>query len=102
MQSLDTIYSKMHPPLEGSVLSSFHPQTVPVELPREISRDVAHDLNNALMIIRGFTERLLMKNGEDSPLRADLQVIMNSAQRAEQVVRKASRKPTPPVGNQTP
>ena len=35
---------------------------------REMSRDVAHELNNVLTIVRGYTERLILKHSNDPDL----------------------------------
>ncbi len=58
---------------------------------REISLEVAHDLNNALTIINGYAERLLTKNANNPALRAELQMIFNHGRRAEEIVRQAVR-----------
>ncbi|MEA2113798.1 MAG: PAS domain S-box protein [Thermodesulfobacteriota bacterium] len=47
---------------------------------------VAHDLNNILSGIISYPELMMMKLPEDSPVRADLQKVMESGQRAAGVV----------------
>jgi len=92
MQSLENIYMKMAPELEPSTLSNLHPAPpAPAEGPREISREVAHELNNVLTIIRGYTERLLMKNADNPAFLPDLKLISENARRAEIVIRQAAR-----------
>jgi signal transduction histidine kinase len=92
MQSLENIYMKMAPELEASSLSNLHPApAAPAEGPREISREVAHELNNVLTIIRGYTERLLMKNADNPAFLPDLKLISENARRAEIVIRQAAR-----------
>jgi signal transduction histidine kinase len=92
MQSLDTIYLKMAPGLEPSTLSKLHPtEATPGEPPREISREVAHELNNVLTIIRGYAERLLLKHAENPAFLPDLKLICDNARRAEVVIRQAAR-----------
>ena len=92
MQSLDTIYLKMAPGLEPSTLSKLHPtEATSGEPPREISREVAHELNNVLTIIRGYTERLLLKNADNPAFLPDLKLISDNARRAELVIRQAAR-----------
>jgi signal transduction histidine kinase len=92
MQSLDSIYLKMAPGLESSTLSKLHPTEVtPAEGAREISREVAHELNNVLTIIRGYTERLLVKNADNPAFLPDLKLISENARRAEIVIRQAAR-----------
>ncbi len=92
MQSLDNIYLKMVSGLEPANLSQLHPPApASAEGEREISREVAHELNNVLTIIRGYTERLLMKNSENASLAPDLKLICESARRAELIIRHAAR-----------
>jgi nitrogen-specific signal transduction histidine kinase len=92
MQSLDTIYLKLYPTLESPAMASLpSAQPAPVEPPREISREVAHELNNVLTIVRGYTERLLVKHADNAALRTDLQLICDNARRAENVIRQAAR-----------
>jgi signal transduction histidine kinase len=93
MSSLDNIYQKMAPSLEPAALAQLHPAPPP-DQPRQIGREVAHELNNILTIIQGYADRLLMKHGENPALRPDLQLISDNARRAVSVVRQAApRKP---------
>ena len=62
---------------------------------RQISRDVAHELNNVLTIVRGYADRLLLKHGENPALRPELQLISDNARRAANVVRTASQQKPP-------
>lgn len=97
MSSLDNIYQKMVPALESSALAQLHhepPQ--PPEQPNHIGREVAHELNNILTIIQGYTERMILKHGDNPALRPDLQLISDNARRAVSVIRKA-RKPSAPA-----
>jgi len=57
----------------------------------QIGGDVAHELNNIITIIRGYTERIISKHGENAALRPDLQLLADNARRAERVVREASQ-----------
>lgn len=92
MQSLDNIYLKMYPTLESSALATLHHNDPPPAEPqREISREVAHELNNVLTIVRGYAERLLTKHADNAALRTDLQLICDNARRAENVIRHAAR-----------
>jgi signal transduction histidine kinase len=86
ISSLENIYQKMTSAGEAGALP---PQRDSV--PREqIGGDVAHELNNIITIIRGYTERMLLKHGDNPVLRPDLQLISDNARRAEKVVRAAS------------
>lgn len=59
---------------------------------KQIGREVAHDLNNILTIIRGYADRMLIKHGDNPTLRPDLQIITENVKRAESLIRHA----TPP------
>ncbi len=48
---------------------------------------VAHDYNNALSVIIGFTELAMDEVGATGPLRADLDEILNAAKRAADITR---------------
>ena len=60
---------------------------------RHVSRLVAHELNNLLTIIQGYSERLLLKNGGDPATEAHLKLIVEASRRAAGIVRAA----TPPA-----
>ena len=90
MSTLDNIYQKMVPTLEPATLAQLHHDQPTAEPPRQISREVAHELNNILTIVQGYAERLLMKHGNNPALRPELQLISDNARRAVSVVRQAS------------
>lgn len=92
MSSLENIYMKMTPTLEPAALASLHQDVPQPEPQKQIGREVAHELNNILTIIRGYTDRVIIKQGQNTALRPDLQLIAENVRRAEQVVRRA----TPP------
>jgi signal transduction histidine kinase len=72
-----------------------HHELPPPEPSRQISREVAHELNNVLTIIQGYAERMLLKHGDNPALRPELQLISDNARRAVSVVRQAApRNPT--------
>jgi hypothetical protein len=58
---------------------------------------VAHELNNILTIVQGYTERLLLRHGTDPALVPHLKLISEASRRAAAVIRKA----TPPNANDT-
>ena len=62
---------------------------------RSISRDVAHELNNILTIVRGYADRLMFKHADNAALRPELKLISDNARRAANVIRDASQ-PKPP------
>jgi signal transduction histidine kinase len=90
MSSLDNIYQKMVPTLEPAALAQLHQQSPNPEPERKIAREVAHELNNVLTIIQGYADRMLLKHGDNSALRPDLQLISDNARRAVNVVRQAN------------
>ena len=77
------------PALESAPLLQIHdePSAPP---PAKIERELAHALNNILMLIQGHSDRLIMRHGQDSALRPDLQLISESARRAAYLIRVAS------------
>ena len=96
MSSLDNYQIKMPPLPESSPLACY--PVVPTDADRLIGREVAHELNNILTIILGFSERVMMKHGENPALRRDLQVILDNTKRATSVVRRARpRSPSDPT-----
>ena len=86
ISSLESIYQKMTP--NGAAAAPPHHDVIARD---QIGGDVAHELNNIITIIRGYTERMLMKHGEDPTLRPDLQLVCDNARRAERTVRLASQ-----------
>ena len=98
MSSLENIYLKMSPTLESGALSNLHPEAANPDAQKQVGREVAHELNNVLTIVRGYADRLIMKHGENPALRPELQLISDNARRAERVIRAASQpKPALPV-----
>ena len=83
---------KMTPTLEPAALASLHPEGPHPDHQKQVGREVAHELNNILTIIRGYTDRIIIKHGQNPALRPDLQLISENVRRAEQVIRRA----TPP------
>lgn len=90
MSSFDNIYIKMTPNLEPEALASLHTESSGPESEKVIGRQVAHELNNILTILRGYAERMMIKHGENPSLRPDLQLINENVRRAERVVRQST------------
>jgi len=89
MSSLENIYSKLSSNLEPTAFASLHPEPH-ADSPRQVGREVAHELNNIFTIIRGYTDRMVIKHGENPALRHDLQLILENIKRAEAVVRQST------------
>jgi hypothetical protein len=85
--SLDPIYKKMASSPE-SVGAGYAPE-VKFDPVRQISPVVAHELNNLLTIIQGYTDRLLLKHGDNPALQAHLKLISEASRRAATLVRSA-------------
>lgn len=88
---------KMSPTLEPAVLAQLHQQHPDLDTQRLIGREVAHELNNILTIIRGYSDRMLIKHGGNPAMRPELQLISENVKRAETVIRSAVRLNTPPA-----
>lgn len=54
----------------------------------EMAAGIAHELNNPLTTVSGFTELVLEGLSDDSPVRADLGLVLREAQRARGVIRR--------------
>ena len=54
----------------------------------EMAAGIAHELNNPLTTVAGFAELLLDEIPPDAPFRADVEMVMQEAQRARGVVRR--------------
>ena len=83
----------MTPALETAASAHMYHEPLP-EPAQQISREVAHELNNILTIIQGYAERMILKHGENPALRPELQMIFQNAKRATSVVRQASPRKT--------
>ncbi len=54
----------------------------------EMAAGIAHELNNPLTTVTGFTELILDETSSDAPHRADIELILKEARRARDVVRR--------------
>ena len=97
MSSLENIYLKMSPTMEPATLAHLHHDASHANGQRLIGRDVAHELNNILTIIRGYADRMLLKHGDHPVMRQELQLIAENAKRAETVIRNSARANAGPV-----
>lgn len=54
----------------------------------EMAAGIAHELNNPLTTVTGFTELVLEELPQDAPSRSDLEMVLREARRARDVVRR--------------
>jgi signal transduction histidine kinase len=54
----------------------------------EMAAGIAHELNNPLTTVTGFTELMIEEMPSESPIRTDLDLVLQEAQRARSVVRR--------------
>jgi signal transduction histidine kinase len=54
----------------------------------EMAAGIAHELNNPLTTVTGFTELILDETSPEAPHRADIELILKEARRARDVVRR--------------
>jgi nitrogen-specific signal transduction histidine kinase len=66
-----------------------HAHEAKIDPARHISPVVAHELNNILTIIQGYTGRLLLKHGDNPALESHLKLISEASHRAAILVRSA-------------
>ena len=98
--SLDSIYKKLAPSLETG--GAGHGQDARLDSARHISPGVAHELNNILTIIKGYADRLRLKNADNPALEPHLKLIAEAAWRAAAIVRDATPKETSPPAQPQP
>jgi hypothetical protein len=92
MSSYESIYKKMEPSPEQGGTANPHEPAEKFDPTRHISPFIAHELNNILTIVQGYSERLLIRHGADPALQQHLKLISEASKRAAAIVREA----TPP------
>jgi His Kinase A (phospho-acceptor) domain len=60
---------------------------------KHVSPGIAHELNNILAIVQGYTDRLLMKYTDNSALQSELKLVCEAARRAAAIIREATPRP---------
>ncbi len=84
------IYQKRVPVAEPATPAPLHHEPAFQEPSRQISRELAHDLNNILTIIQGYADRMILKHGDNPALHTDLRIISENARRAVLAIRQAT------------
>ncbi len=84
----------MMPTVKSASATGVAPDSNPTAPVRQMSREVAHELNNILCIIQGYAERMQLKHCNNPALCPDLQVICDNARRAALVVQNAATRQT--------
>src|SRR5690242_7681220 len=97
MSSLENIYMKMSPTLAAADLANLPHQSPAPDAQKHIGREVAHEMNNILTIIRGYADRMMIKHGENQALRSELALITENAKRLESVIRHSTWPRTRPA-----
>jgi len=87
MSSIENIYKKMAESAAGA--GALNDNAHKFDSTQHIPPTVAHELNNILAIIRGYTDRLLFKHSQDPALEPHLKLISDAAKRAGIIVREA-------------
>lgn len=88
--SYDSLYMKMAAPERGGA-GDLHESVQRFDPARHISPAVAHELNNILTVVQGFSDCLLLQHGEDAELQPQLKRISEASRRATAIVREAVR-----------
>ena len=60
---------------------------------KHVSPGIAHELNNILAIVQGYTDRLLVKCADNEALLSDLKLVCDAARRAAIIIRDATPPP---------
>jgi signal transduction histidine kinase len=89
VSSYNSIYKKMASSLEQGGAQLMQPPNK-TDSDRQIPREIAHDLNNILTIIQGYSDRLLLRNAKDMALAPHLKIISEASKRATAIIRDAT------------
>jgi hypothetical protein len=87
----DSLYGKMAAAPERGGAGDLHESVQGFGPARHISPAVAHELNNILTVVQGFSDCLLLQHGEDAELQPQLKRISEASRRATAIVREAAR-----------
>jgi signal transduction histidine kinase len=89
--SYDSLYRKMASSPERGGASDLHESVQRFDSARHISPVVAHELNNILTVVQGYSDCLLLQHHEDAELQPHLKMISEASRRATAIVREATR-----------
>jgi hypothetical protein len=95
MSSLDSTCKKMAASPEHGGAGHLHglaAQKFEFDPARHIAPAVAHELNNVLTVVQGFSDCLLLQHGEDAELQPQLKRISEASKRAATIIRDAMPK----------
>ncbi len=82
----------MAPPPGRNGAGVLHETTLQMDPARHISPKVAHELNNILTVVQGYSDCLLFQHREDAALQAHLKIISDASRRASAIIREAMPK----------
>ncbi|MEK6222537.1 MAG: GAF domain-containing protein, partial [Chloroflexota bacterium] len=83
------LYQELHETMESQRITEEHlVQSAKLAAVGEMAAGVAHELNNPLTTVTGFTELIIDSLPKDSPEFQDLQLVLKEAHRARAVVRQ--------------
>ncbi len=88
MQGRTFLHSIVHDITEHRKLEEQYRQAQKMEYVGRLAGGVAHDFNNILSVILGYTELALAKVDASEPLYADLREILNAARRSSDITRQ--------------
>ncbi|MFZ0827318.1 MAG: hypothetical protein WAO02_07830 [Verrucomicrobiia bacterium] len=100
MSSMESIYKKMAESAANA--GSLRESAQKLGSAQHIPPAVAHELNNIIAIIRGYTDRLLFKHSQDPALEPHLKLISEAAKRAGIIVHDAMPPRPNPVPHDNP
>jgi hypothetical protein len=93
--ALDSIHKKMAASPEHGDAGHLHElaaQKFEFDPAWHIAPAVAHELNNILTVVQGFSDCLLHEHGEDAALQPQLKRISEASKRAATIIREAMPK----------
>jgi hypothetical protein len=87
--SYDSLYRKVALSPEQIGPESSPETACKLDPARHISPVVAHELNNILTVVQGYSDCLLLTHHEDAELQPQLKMISEASRRATAIIREA-------------